>query len=71
MVAEAIQGQRDRVMVSTKVSPGNLTRDALHRAAEASLRRLRTDYIDLYQIHWPNPAIPVVETLGALLALID
>jgi aryl-alcohol dehydrogenase-like predicted oxidoreductase len=38
----------------------------IHRAAEASLRRLATDYIDLYQIHQPDPAVPIADTLGAL-----
>jgi aryl-alcohol dehydrogenase-like predicted oxidoreductase len=40
------------------------------RAAEASLRRLGTHYIDLYQVHYPDPAVPVEETLGALDALV-
>jgi myo-inositol catabolism protein IolS len=40
------------------------------RAAESSLRQLGTDYIDLYQIHWPNPKVPIKETMGAMEALV-
>ena len=60
----AARGQRDRVVLATKVAgkgpilrPGEITTGATLRAAcEASLRRLQTDYIDLYQLHWPNRA---------------
>jgi diketogulonate reductase-like aldo/keto reductase len=41
------------------------------RAAEASLKRLGTDYIDLYQIHWPDPSIPIQETMRAMENLVD
>ncbi|HLQ17385.1 MAG TPA: aldo/keto reductase [Tabrizicola sp.] len=60
----ASRGGRDRVVLATKVAgkgpilrPGEVTTGATLRAAcEASLRRLKTDYIDLYQLHWPNRA---------------
>ncbi len=55
VVGEAIRGRRDRVFVATKVSGRHLRYDEVLRAAEASLRRLDIDCIDLYQIHWPNP----------------
>jgi aryl-alcohol dehydrogenase-like predicted oxidoreductase len=75
--AIAERGGRDRVVLATK---GGLERhgDALYRNStrkqlfvevEDSLRRLRTDYIDLYQIHWPDPRTPVEETAAALLEL--
>ncbi len=70
VVGEAIAGQRERVFLATKVSRANLRREAVLQAAEASLRRLRTDHIDLYQIHEPNKEIPVEETLGAMEELV-
>lgn len=63
------RGNRDRVIIITKggLAMGEglqgLGRDYLPRACEASLRRLQTDYIDLYLAHAPDPAIPVAETL--------
>lgn len=66
LVGRAIQGQREKVIIATKVSPENLSYSGVLLAVERSLRRLQTDYIDLYQIHWPNPLIPLHETLSAL-----
>lgn len=71
IVGEAIQGIRDRIVLATKVSGGNLRHDDVLRAAEASLRRLQTDVIDLYQIHWPNPLVPIRETMRAMETLVD
>ena len=70
----AIKGRRDRVIVSTKATfrtgPGpndvGSSRHHLIAACEASLRRLGTDYIDLYQLHGFDPVTPVEEALGAL-----
>src|SRR4029453_10539693 len=45
---------------------GSLDRHHVERACEESLRRLGTDYIDLYQTHWPDPNVPIEETLEAL-----
>jgi aryl-alcohol dehydrogenase-like predicted oxidoreductase len=47
---------RDRVLIGTKVSPGNVAPETLARHCEASLRRLQTDYLDLYMVHWPVTA---------------
>ncbi len=77
-VGKALAGRRDRVVLATKVhgrtgtGPNDAGNSRLHilRACEASLRRLGTDYIDLYQIHRPSPEIPVDETLGALTDLV-
>ena len=71
VVGEAVSGLRDRVFVATKVSGSHLRHDEVLRAAEASLRRLDTGYIDLYQIHWPNSLVPIEETMGAMEALVD
>jgi diketogulonate reductase-like aldo/keto reductase len=70
IVGEAIKGQRDKVFLATKVSPENLTYDRLLRSAEKSLQRLGTSYIDLYQIHFPNPWIPIQKTMQAMEHLI-
>ena len=54
MVAEAITGRRDEVFLVSKVLPGNATRGGTVEACERSLRRLRTDRLDLYLLHWPS-----------------
>lgn len=71
VVAEAIRGIRDRVFVATKVSPQHFHHDDVLKAADNSLRQLCTDYIDLYQLHEPNPKIPMEETLAAMEELVD
>jgi diketogulonate reductase-like aldo/keto reductase len=71
VVARAVEGIRDEVFIATKVSPENLPYDDVLLSAEGSLRRLKTDFIDLYQIHWPNPKIPISETMLAMERLID
>jgi len=65
-LGRALAGMRDRVVIASKASPANLAPAKIKSACEGSLRRLRTDYIDLYQIHWPNPDVPVADTLGAM-----
>src|SRR5947209_12906157 len=54
VVGRAIKGMRDRAFVATKVLPRHFRRPEVIRSAEASLKRLNTDYIDLYQLHYPN-----------------
>lgn len=71
IVGEAIRGIRKGIFLATKVSPRHFRHSDVIKAAEDSLRRLKTEYIDLYQLHWPNYTIPIVETLGALESLID
>ncbi len=71
VVGQAIKGMRDRVCLATKVSPDHLHYDDVLRAAEASLRRLDTNCIDLYQIHWPNWSVPILETMRAMETLVD
>jgi aryl-alcohol dehydrogenase-like predicted oxidoreductase len=70
LVAEAIRGQRDKVFIATKVSPEHLHYDSVISSCEASLRRLGISHIDLYQVHWPNPSIPVSETMYAMEELV-
>ena len=71
VVAEAVAGQRDKAFVATKVSPSHMGYHDLLKAADASLRRLGTDYIDLYQLHFPSSRVPIAETMGAMETLVD
>ncbi len=77
LLGRALEGRRDEVVVATKFGmdmegvngpdfSARGSRRYVIRAVEASLRRLRTDYIDLYQLHTPDPATPIEETLAAL-----
>lgn len=70
IVGEAIRGLREKVFLATKVSPSHLNHDNVLKAAEGSLRRLGVNTIDLYQIHWPNPRIPIKETMRAMELLV-
>ncbi|MGH7808612.1 MAG: aldo/keto reductase, partial [Thermodesulfobacteriota bacterium] len=66
VVGRVAKGTRNRVFIATKVSGRHLRYDQVLRAAEESLRRLDTDYIDLYQVHWPNSSVPIRETMRAM-----
>jgi diketogulonate reductase-like aldo/keto reductase len=66
LVGEAIKGIREKVFIATKVLPTNFRYEDVIKACERSLRRLKTSYIDLYQLHWPNPSIPIKETMRAM-----
>ena len=77
LLGDALEGRRDRVVLATKfgMDMGDErgprgSRDYIARAAEASLRRLRTDAIDFYWYHRPDGVTPIAETLGALQQLI-
>jgi len=69
-VGEAIRGFRERVFLATKVSSHNFLPTDLRRSVEASLMRLGTDRVDLLQLHEPNPAVPIADTMGAVAELI-
>ncbi len=74
ILAQALAGRRDEIVLATKVAPHHLKRDALMEACERSLKNLNTDRIDLYQIHWPSgmfgsDIVPLEETMGALMEL--
>jgi aryl-alcohol dehydrogenase-like predicted oxidoreductase len=72
------EGLRERAVLATKVGlewrDGKVWRNAsparIRKEVEDSLRRLRTDYIDLYQVHWPDPLVPIQETAAALARLL-
>jgi len=65
VVADAIEGQRDRVFVVTKVYPHNASRTELPKACDRSLKRLRIDAIDLYLLHWRERSTQLAETVEA------
>jgi aryl-alcohol dehydrogenase-like predicted oxidoreductase len=78
LLGEVLRGRWDEVVIATKFG-GDMhdgrerrgSRDYIRYAVEQSLRRLRTDVIDLYQFHFPDPQTPIEETLGALDELVD
>jgi len=69
LLGEALQGRRDSVVIADKVL-GTLSRDRIVTECELSLSRLRTDRIDLYQVHWPDRDTPFDETFSALDTLV-
>src|SRR5579859_3561179 len=68
LVAQAIAGRRDEVFLVSKVLPWNATRRGTAAALEGSLRRLQTDYLDLYLYHWRGNT-PLAESIEALMRL--
>ena len=73
IVGRAVAG-RDDVLVFTKVAPdegSGVRPEQIRKAIDGSLRRLARDHIDLYQVHWPDDAVPVEETWGAMAELVE
>lgn len=62
---------RDDLFITSKVLPSNLNYESVLKACQRSLEKLGTNYLDLYLIHWPNPAISLRETLSAMKTLVD
>lgn len=62
---------REELFITSKVLPSNLNYESVIKACRRSLDKLNTDYLDLYLIHWPNPAVSLRETLAALKYLYD
>jgi diketogulonate reductase-like aldo/keto reductase len=69
IVAAAVAKQRDRVFIGTKVMPSNASYKGTLAACERSLKRLRTDYVDLYMLHWWSGAHPLEDTMRAMVKL--
>jgi diketogulonate reductase-like aldo/keto reductase len=61
--------RREEIFLTTKVRPTEFSYHRTIRSTRQSLARLRTEYVDLLLMHWPNPRVPLAETLGAMLAL--
>jgi len=74
IVGKLLKGRRDKVVLASKVrgkmgdgpDESGLSRAAIHKAIDASLQRLQTDYLDLYYLHQPDYDVPIEETLGAM-----
>src|ERR1051326_6770844 len=79
MLGEALRGRRDSVIVATKVGyrmgdapdQNGLSKAAIMRAIDESLRRLQTDYVDLYYLHLPDRQVPLEESLEAMQRLVE
>ena len=71
LLGRGLSDRRDRVILATKASPNHHAPDALKQACEDSLQRMQTDYLDLYQLHWPSREVPFADTWGAMQELID
>lgn len=66
VLGKALVGRRAQAVIATKAAPNHLEPKEVESALEGSLKRLQTDYVDIYFIHWPNPAVPIGATMGAL-----
>ncbi len=71
VVAKTLEGRRDKVFVASKVSPRHFAYEHVLAAARRSLKRLGLKQMDLYQLHWPNPKIPISETMRAMEKLVN
>ena len=77
LLGRALAGRRTQLIIATKFGVkldehrSGARPEYVQRAAEDSLRRLGTDYIDLYQLHQPDPDVPIADTLGALNRLVE
>lgn len=69
MLGRTLKGRRDEAIIATKASVRNLAPDDLREACENSLQRMQTDYIDLYQLHWPSRQVPFEDTMAVMLDL--
>jgi diketogulonate reductase-like aldo/keto reductase len=70
VVAQAFEGRRERVFVASKVSPIHFAYNEVLHSARMSLKRLGLKQMDLYQLHWPSPNIPVGDTMRAMERLV-
>ena len=66
VLGKALTGRRQRAVIATRAAPNHLEPAEAVKALEGSLKRLQTDYVDVYFIHWPNSDVPVGATMEAL-----
>src|SRR5262245_64040466 len=70
IVSEAIHGRREEIFLVSKVLPSNASYKGTIRACDASLKRLKTDYLDVYLLHWWSGSYPISETMRAMEELV-
>src|SRR5436190_10709011 len=71
IIAEAIRGIRTKIFLVSKVLPSNASYKGTLRACDASLKRLKTDYLDVYLLHWWSGSHPIAETMRAMEELVQ
>jgi len=71
IVAKVIEGRREEVFLVSKVWPSNASYDGTLKACKRSLKRLKTEWLDLYLLHWPSDQHPIKETMRAMEKLVD
>jgi aryl-alcohol dehydrogenase-like predicted oxidoreductase len=71
ILGEALEGRRDEAFIATKILPVAPLAPVVEQRARASLKRLRTDHIDLYQVHWPNPVVNDGYAMTGMRRLLD
>ncbi|MEK6477923.1 aldo/keto reductase [Catalinimonas sp. 4WD22] len=69
LIDKALREVREKIIIATKIKPADFSFDDVKKATEERLKALNTDRLDLLQLHWPNPEIPIEETMGALVEL--
>ena len=70
LVAEAVRGRREKIFLVSKVMPSNASYKGTLQACDASLKKLKTDYLDVYLIHWWSGSHPIAETMRAMEELV-
>ncbi len=71
ILGKALKGRREDVVIADKPSPSRMSAGEISKACDDALKRLQTDWIDLYQVHWPSREVPFEETVEALLRLME
>ena len=71
LLSEVVKTSREKVIIGSKFKPSNNSYKGVISSIEGTLKRINTDYIDLYQIQWPNPNIEIEETFNAFEKLVD
>jgi aryl-alcohol dehydrogenase-like predicted oxidoreductase len=66
LIGELLKGRREKFFIASKFFPYHMTYDGIIKACYKSLERLRTSEIDLYQVHWPNPIVPMKTMMKAM-----